>query len=198
MSRDARFLPAALSAIARSLAASWMVGIMLFERFGRESTSPLGERLNELVFIDFFASFLIALLVPVRNRAHPWREWSRIEKGLSLLGGGLVMIVGTWLLHGLGGWILTLPWLVGIAAGWHDTATLSQQAWARVGWALASAFLIALLFSILGVDAEVALRSDPRGTLAWGLLYFGGIALAEVAVTWQKVRTGNPEAGTSR
>lgn len=171
---------------------------MLFERFGRGTTSPLGERLNELVFIDFLASFLIAMLVPVRNRAHPWREWSGLEKGLSVLGGGLVMIVGAWLLHGLGGWILTLPWIFGIAAGWRDTTSLSQQAWAKVGWALASAFLIALLFSILGVDAEDALRSDPHGTLAWGLLYFGGIALAEVAVTWQKVRTGKPEAGTSR
>lgn len=198
MSRDARPVETAVSAVARSLAAAWMAGILLFERFGRGSSLPLGERFNELVFIDFFAAFLIALFVPARNRALPWREWSGLEKGLSLLGAGLIMCAGAWLLHGLGGWILALPWMFGIAAGWRDTATLSRRAWARVGWALASAFLTALVFSILGVDAEDALRSDPRGTLAWGLLYFGGIALAEGAVTWQKVRSGNPATGTSR
>lgn len=75
--------------------------------------------------------------------------------------------------------MLALAWMTTLAAGWHDTTILSQRALARVGWAVASAFFAALVGSIAGADLDTFLSSDPRGTLAWCLLYFSGNVVIE-------------------
>lgn len=152
-------------------------GVVALSGFGTGEPGS-GTRLNELVFVDFFAALLTVLLVPPRRR-EPWRDWSRVEKTFSLLGAAIVLLAGGWFLHGLGGWMLALPWMTTLAAGWHDTTIVSQRALARVGWAVASAFFAALVGSIAGADLDTFLSSDPRGTLAWCLLYFSGNVVIE-------------------
>lgn len=135
-----------------------------------------GEDYNRLIFADFFSAFLTALLVPRGPQGVAWRDQSL---GMRLAGGaGLVVIltIGAWLLHELGGWFIILPWMAGIVASWNDPSRLARRAWITVVWGFVSAFFVAMVASMAGADAEVALASHPIGTAAWGVLYFGGIA----------------------
>lgn len=166
--------PAVFRPIIPLLATIWLAGGVVVLSGSGSSGEEAGTRLNEVVFIDFFAAFLTVLLVSPRGKKRPWKEWSRGEKCLSIAGAALIIATGGWLLHGLGGWLVALPWMTALGASWHDTATLSRRALGRVGWALASAFLVALAGSFTGADLDTWLSSDPRGTLAWCLLYFCG------------------------
>lgn len=157
----------------------WLTGVVVvLSGFGTGEPDS-GIRLNELVFVDFFAAFVTVLLLAPRRSSRPWKEWSRVEKSLSLAGAAIVLLTGGWLLHGLGGWLLAVPWMATLAAGWHDTTILSRRALARVGWAVTSAFVVALIGSVAGADLDTFLSSDPRGTLAWCLLYFSGNVVIE-------------------
>lgn len=135
-----------------------------------------GEDYNRLIFADFFSAFLTALLVPRGRQGVAWKDQSL---GTRLAGGaGLVVIlsIGAWLLHDLGGWLVILPWMAGIVASWNDPSALARRAWMTVVWGFVSAFLVAMGASMAGADADAALASDPMGTAAWGVLYFGGMA----------------------
>lgn len=137
-----------------------------------------GEDYNRLIFADFFSAFLTAWLVPRGRQDVAWKDQSL---GTRLAGGaGLVVIlsIGAWLLYDLGGWLVILPWMAGIVASWNDPGALVRRAWMTVVWGFVSAFLVAMGASMAGADADAdaALASDPMGTAAWGVLYFGGVA----------------------
>lgn len=166
--------------IARWIQVSSYVGIgayLAWIAFSGVGEGSAAERMNHIIFLDFFGHFLLFLIIPAGSESIRWQwppGWSLVWR---LLGYGVAIALFVYFFEHLAGWPLTLIWIWSILVYLTDVESLRGGAIFRVVWAFVSAFLAALVGSIAGVDAEALLTTHVPTMLGWGLLYFGGSAV---------------------
>lgn len=143
------------------------------------SDARLAQRLDEIIFVDFFGYFLISLLFANADTRVRWTWPLSVREGAVITGYVATILVAGSFMAGIAGGSFTLVWVLGLVASLSDIAALRTGAALRVIWGVVSAFGIALGSSFGGVPAE-SLLSDARSLLAWGLLYFGGVFVYRV------------------
>lgn len=148
------------------------------------SQPEVAAKLDTIIFTDFFGYFLISLLFRSDSKSVRWVWPMSSDEILRIVGYILLILVAGWFMEGVAGWPLTLAWMLGLLTSLTDVESLRIGAIIRVVWAISSGFLVALVGSIAGVPEESLLENHVPTLFAWGLLYFGGVALFRLVRIW--------------
>ncbi len=151
------------------------------------------EKVDQVIFVDFLGFFLLSFLFPASSEPVRWKWPFSFKMALRVLGYSALILIFVWFLEGAAGWPIAIAWGLGILANLSHIQRIRTEAIVRVIWAMISAFLAALVGTILGVKNENALTEHLPTLLGWGLLYFGGVAISSVFF-WFVDRIDEPPA----
>lgn len=139
------------------------------------------EKVDQVILIDFLGFFLLSFVLSAESRSVHWTWPISFDMGLRVIGYIALIIIFIWFMEGAAGWTIAIAWGFGILTNLSNVQSLRKEAIARVIWAIISAFLAALVGSILGVKEDDLLTEHLPTLLGWGLLYFGSVAIGSLA-----------------
>ncbi len=168
-------------------------GYLIWLAVSDHAEGSAAEKVDRIIFVDFLGFFMLSFLFSAASEPVRW-EWPfSLEMAGRVLGYAALILIFVWFLEGAAGWPISIAWGVGILANLSHIQRIRTEAIVRVIWAMISAFIAALVGTILGVKNENALTEHLPTLLGWGLLYFGGVAISSVFF-WFVDRMDEPPA----
>ena len=153
-------------------------GYLIWLAVNEHGEGSAAEKVDQVIFVDFLGFFILSFLFSGASKSVQWEGLLSFDMGLRVLGYIALIIVFACFMEDAAGWTISIAWGFGILANLSNVQRIRREAIVRVIWAIISAFLAALVGSILGVKEDDLLTNHLPTLLGWGLLYFGGVAFS--------------------
>lgn len=153
-------------------------GYLIWLAVSEHAEGSAAEKVDQVIFVDFLGFFILSFLFSSSSESVRWEGLFSYDMGLRVLGYVALIIVFACFMEDAAGWPISIAWGFGLLTNLSNVQRIRTEAIVRVIWAIVSAFLAALVGSILGVKEDDLLTNHLPTLLGWGLLYFGGVAIS--------------------